>query len=332
MSEYIDSDDPFADFTADDLDSLESAAIQAIRHPLAPRPLPHHSNLHNAPPAPFQDDIFMDSDCGQFNVDEEDLFIAKTSSTPSSISPSIDRSALMAELTALRAETARLNLERDTLETQKYTQEGKMDHLQRMLEKTRTDYESALARLKQSSATEKRNLQSAIADRERKLATLNAEIEFQKNEIREARESATRGQVIRPGHGETSPTKKQGAARVVVGSGVKSPESKARIGIFSAKAFGRDESVGSSKVGGGNLKKRKREESGQITPEPQPSMAVQDETVSEAEINRIVMEKVLRERAAWKSGDERFEVRFGAGNKLTVVDERCAFPSDRRRH
>ena len=313
MSEFFDSDDPFADFTADDLDNLESNAFQATRQPAPPLPPPHHNSLQNVPPISFEDEISIDSDCGQFNVDDEDLFIAQTTPPPPPISSSIDRSVLMTELTALRAETARLKLERDTLETQKYTQDGKMDHLQRMLDKARIDHESALARLKQSSATEQRNLQSAITDRERKIATLNAEIEFQKNEIREARDSAAKGHVIRPVTGETTPTKKPGAARVVVGSGVKSPESKARIGIFSAKAFGKDESIGSSRIGGGNLKKRKREESRQITPDPQAGVVMQDDAVSEAEMNRIVLEKVLRERASWTNEDERFEVLFAKG-------------------
>ena len=73
--------------------------------------------------------------------------------------------------------------------------------------------------------------------------------------------------------------------------------------MFSARAFGKEESVGPGKS---NNKKRKREEPRMITPEP----VIVHEESSEAEINRIVMEKVLRERSTWTVSDERFEVVF----------------------
>ena len=159
-------------------------------------------------------------------------------------------------------------------------------------------------------------MHSTIADRERKLASLNAEIDFQKNEIREARRAGERGMgmVVRPAVGG-SPSRKQGAARVVVGSGVKSPESKARIGIFSSRAFGKEEGVVKGKKDSGGNKKRKREEPRVEVLEtgPEQTVRVQETgagSVSEAEINRIVMDKVLRERASWTNEDERFEVIF----------------------
>ena len=353
MSEYFDSDDPFADLTADDLDNLESAAINATQHPLPPPLPPHHHHHHQYSPQPLpqndfpslDQDIPMDDSCGQFNVDDEDLFLAPTTPPPPPpphLSPSHSShphsSTLLAELTALRAETARLKLERDALETAKFTQDGKLEHLQRTLSKTRLDHDYALTRIKQSLETEKRNLQSTIADRERKLASLSAEIEFQKNEIREARMLAQRGtggtvKMAGGGVGETgSPSKRQGAARVVTGSGVKSPEAKARIGIFSSRAFGREEIVVGKKDGN---RKRKREEPRGEVVEVQPQQIVgRQETgvgaVSEEEINRIVMDKVLRERASWTNEDERFEVDilYLLGFMLMIVDEGCAISSD----
>ena len=51
-------------------------------------------------------------------------------------------------------------------------------------------------------------------------------------------------------------------------------------------------------------KKRKREGEQMITPEP----VVGNGVMSESEINKIVMERVLRERSTWTVSDERFEV------------------------
>src|SRR5208282_5564513 len=90
----------------------------------------------------------------------------------------IDQTALMEELAHLRAETSRLKLEHDKLETLAYTQDGKMDHLQRTLLRTRQDHEAALQRLQRSTDAEKRALQNDLADGERKLNALTADIEF----------------------------------------------------------------------------------------------------------------------------------------------------------
>ncbi len=327
MSEFFDSEDPFADFTADDLNLLEDAALAATQTPLrVPQHLlPRTTSVQNAFPA-VQEEPSMEDDYGQFNVDDDDILLDEAPEAPLPIVSShqsrfptnIDQNALMQELAYLRAETSRLKSERNKLETLAFTQDGKMDHLQRTLLRTRQDHEAALQRLQRSAEAEKRSLQNDLADRERKLNALTADIEFQRNELREARELATRGGVIRPSGVNnnvdllTSPKR---PARVVKGSGVKSPELKTRIGVFSARAFGKEESVGLRK---GNNKKRKREEHRMITPEP----VIVHEEFSEAEINRIVMEKVLRERSTWTASDERFEV-VSPDDGLTTAYARC---------
>lgn len=322
MDDFSDSDDPFADFTNDDLDLLEYTALAETQAP-QPRHLPFlRTRSFQDASHTVKEEPSMEEDYGQFNIDDDDLVLVEAppprpipSPRQSRYPTNIDRIALMEELAHLRAETSRLKLKRDKLETLAYTQDGKMDHLQRTLLRTRQDHEAALHRLQRSADAEKRALQNDLADRERKLNALTADIEFQRNELREARELATRGGVIRPSiannNGEllTSPKR---PARVVKGSGVKSPELKTRIGVFSARAFGTEESVGSGK---NNNKKRKREEPRMITPEP----VVVHEELSEAEINRIVMEKVLQERSIWTISDERFEVVF-TRNKLTIAN------------
>jgi hypothetical protein len=310
MTEYFDSDDPFADFTANDLDTLEKAAIVATQTSQQPvfHPIPRTTSFQDVFPV-VQEELSMEDDYGQFNVDDEDLFIDDNTDPPplpppptlqSRFPTNIDQIALMQELAELRAETSRLKLERDKLETLAYTQDGKMDHLQRTLRKVHADHESVLNRLQKSAEAEKRELQADLADRERKLTALTADMEFQRNELREARELATRGGVVRPGtNGELMSPKR--AARVVKGSGIKSPETKSRIGGVSARAFGREESVVPSGKNGN--KKRKREEPRMETPEP-----VVVKELNEMEINRIVMERVIRERSLWTVSDERFEV------------------------
>ena len=340
MSEYFDSDDPFADLTADDLDILENAAIartqtsqHSLQHqhqqPLLPRP-----RTKNAFPV-LQEEPMMEDDYGQFNVDDEDLFIQddNTCSEPPRPPPppashfptNIDQTALMQELAYLRAETSRLKLERDKFETLTFKQDGRMDHLERALTKTRTDHELILQRLKVAAENEKQLLKLEVEDRERKLKTLSADIEFSKNELREAREIAGRGGIIRPAtnlnngnyNGDVFSSPKK-AARIVKGSGVKSPESKSRIGAFSARAFSKEESVGPARKSNNNdnyNKKRKREEPRMITPEP----VIVSEDLNETEINRIVMEKVLRDRSSWMVSDERFEVCFSKRVVLIIA-------------
>src|SRR5438045_2071480 len=163
-----------------------------------------------------------------------------------------------------------------------------MGHLQRALQKTKADHELVLSRLQRASEAEKQTLKKDLAERDRKLSALTADIEFQKNELREARDLVNRGGgIIRPNqsqNGEISSPKK--AARIVKGSGVKSPEKgKGGIGVFSAaRAFSKEESIGPAKDINYN-KKRKREEPRMITPEPG---VVHSEELSESEINRIV--------------------------------------------
>jgi hypothetical protein len=312
MSDSFDSTDPFADFTAEDLDHLENAALSATQASQSryPPPLPRTISLQNAFPE-VQEESSMEEDYGLFNVDDDYLLVDEVQAPPPIPSPrqsrfptNINQTALMEELAYLRAKTSRLKLERDKLETLAYTQDGKMDYLQRTLLRTRQDHEAALQRVQRSSEAEKRSLQNDLADRERKLNALTADIEFQRNELREARDLATRGAVIRPSitnNNEELLTSPKKPARVVKGSGVKSPELKTRIGVLSARAFGKEESVGLGKI---NDKKRKREEPRMITPEP----VIVHEELSDVEINRIVMEKVLRERSTWTVSDERFEV------------------------
>lgn len=312
MSDSFDSTDPFADFTADDLDLLENAALAATQASQSryPPPLPRTKSFQNAFPE-VQEESSMEDDYGLFNVDDDYLLVDEVQAPPPIPSPhqsrfptNINQTALMEELAYLRAKTSRLKLERDKLETLAYTQDGKMDYLQRTLLRTRQDHEAALQRVQRSSEAEKRSLQNDLADRERKLNALTADIEFQRNELREARDLATRGGVIRPSitnNNEELLTSPKKPARVVKGSGVKSPELKTRIGVLSARAFGNEESVGLGKI---NDKKRKREEPRMITPEP----VIVHEELSDVEINRIVMEKVLRERSTWTVSDERFEV------------------------
>jgi hypothetical protein len=250
----------------------------------------------------------MEDDYGHFNVEDEDLVLVDQTDFPSFPAPtqdhhrpSIANDALLEEVVHLRAETARLKQEREKFETLAYSQEGKMDHLQRTLSKSRAEYEAALSRLQNATETEKRTFQNAIAERDRRLTALTADIEFQRNELREAQELANRGTTIRTTNNihHTSPKR---PARVVKGSGVKSPESKSRIGVFSAIAFGKDEGVLPAKN-----KKRKRGE-----PVAEKSFVMVEESessgLSEGDINRIIMEKVFRERSSWTAADERFEV------------------------
>jgi hypothetical protein len=310
MSEYFDLDDPFEDLTADDFAALDQAALAAtqaapVSQQLHP-PLPRTTSFHDVFP-PVQEQV--EDDYGQFNVDDEDLLFEQLD--PQEIPPRTQPSAahpspnneILEELARLRTETAQLKLERDTYETLAFSQDGKLDHLQRTLSKTRAEHEAALSRLARTSELEKKNLQQDLAERDRKLASLNADIDFQRTELREARELATRREVVRLAvNGEVTSPKR--GARVVRGSGVKSPESKSKIAGLSARAFGREESVVPAKP-----KKRKRDEIPPViverdTPEVTPS------DISDAEINRIVMERVLAERSMWKPLDERFEASF----------------------
>ena len=311
MSEFFDSDDPFADLTADDLDILENEALattQVTRHPPIHQRLPHlHTHPNRAAPpqnafsAAYEEPTIED-DYGQFNVDDEDLLIDTnndTTSEPPAPTPApapnpisrfpsnIDQHALMEELAYLRVETSRLKLERDKYETLAYAQDGKMGHLQRTLHKTKADHELVISRLQRASESEKQALGKDLDDRDRNLSALTADIEFQKNELREARELVNRGGgIIRPNqsqNAEISSPKK--AARIVKGSGVKSPEKgKCSSGVFSAvRAFSKEESIGPAKETNYN-KKRKREEARMITPEP---VVVHSEELSETDINMI---------------------------------------------
>ena len=343
MSDGFDSDDPFADFTAEDFETIEYEAIAATqgvqtappyRPPSRPpyRPpaqhhqqqLQHQQQQQKPPPPPLQPqkqsfnratsfqnpfpiEDSTEDDYNQFNVSDEDLILIDTEDIPLHSQslppvPSPARSALQEELAFLRAETARLKAERDKFETLAFSNDGKMDHLQRTLSKVKLEHETDLQRLRKTAETEKRGLMNEVAERERKLAALTADIEFQRNELREAREMAHRGAgIIRSATGNGEVVSPRKAARVVKGSGVKSPESKSKIGIFSARAFRRDESVMPPKT-----RKRKREEP-MTTPEP---AAVETGVLSETEINKIVMERVLRERSTWTVSDERFEVLY----------------------
>ena len=310
MSEYFDSDDPFDDFTAEDLDTLEHEALAATQGsatnlPLLQRRLPisRSTSFQNAFPA-LQEVPAMEDDYGHFNVDDEGLVLVDPTDFPSFPSAIQDRPRqsnaddLLEELVQLRAETTRLKQERDKFETLAYSQEGKMDHLQRTLTKSRVEHESALLRLQNSTESEKRAFENLIAERDRRLTALTADIEFQRNELREAQELANRGTSIRTTNNIqlTSPKR---PARVVKGSGVKSPESKSRIGVFSAMAFGKEEVLPSKN------RKRKRSE-----PVPEKPFVMMEESsgLSDGEINRIVMERVFRERSSWTTTDERFEV------------------------
>ena len=347
MSEYFDAEDPFADLTADDLSILEQqahAATQASQHSQRQRQPPQQPAKHQHQPAPMrvlvnratsfnqpislvQEDPVTDDDYAQFSIDDQDLIIddsLKQPSTPpaplqrspaylSRFPTNIDQIALMQELASLRAETARLKAERERLETHSFTQDGKLDHLQRTLARTREDHESALARIQRATEADKQALQGELAERDRRLAALSADIEFQKNELREAREMALRGPVVRPpassvvtvtnGEGIVSPRR----PRVVKGSGVKSPE-KSKGGAW---AFGREQ------VGPVENKKRKRDER-MVTPEPITVPVVAVEEINESEITKLVLERVLKERSSWTASDERFQVRscFG-GSRLT---------------
>ena len=329
MSDYFDTDDPFADFTAADLETIEHAAIEATQRsqPVPLRPPPHsiipQRQITRIPsyqptiPIIEEDPTLSDDDYGQFNVDEEDLILDTSNPVdqpllppsqpqppqpPSTSTTSFSSSSLLAELTALRAEIARLKAERDTSETKAYSQDGKLDHLQRTLQRTQADHAAALQRLQNVAETEKRGLREDLAERERRLARISAELEFQKNEVRQARERRDGvvvpvvpvGTVVGGANGEGSPKK----ARVVRGSGVKSPESKSKIGVFSARAFGKEGVVP------GKQKKRKREEE----MEQVIRMQVEQIGISEVEVNRMVMEKIFQGRTLWTSSDERFEV------------------------
>jgi hypothetical protein len=341
MSDGFDSDDPFAGFTAEDFEIIEHEAIAATQGvqrppyeppsrppykppvpdrqqqsqnqqqqqtPALPPPQPQKQSSFNRATSfqnPFPIEDPPEDDYNQFNVSDEDLILIDTEEIPLHSQslppvPSPARSALHQELAFLRAETGRLKAERDKFETLAFSNDGRMDHLQRTLSKVKLDHESTLQKLRNTAETEKRGLMNEVAERERKLAALTADIAFQRNELREAREMASRSVAVSRSvteNGEiVSPRK---AARVVKGSGIKSPESKSKIGVFSARAFGRDESVMAAKT-----KKRKREEP-MITPEP---VGVETTVLSESEINKIVMERVLRERSTWTVSDERFEV------------------------
>ena len=336
MSVSFDAEvDPFAEFTAEDFEVLETNAIQASQSQQpALNPITRqvsfiqHQPYQNVLPK-VEEDSVMDEDYGQFTVDDEDLIIEDQPDTNTNVSAlqtgtldshleriSVDSSSLLQELAHLRAEATRLKQERDKYETQLYNQDGKMDHLQRALQKSKMEHENALQKLHRTADAEKKALQAELNEKERKLARLSGEIEFRKNELREARELATKGPVIRPpgeaygngkdvSHGremgfqgngiELSPKK----ARVARGSGIKSPESKNRI----SRAFGKGEVVTSIRG-----KKRKLEEQ-RVTPEPVVMVEdVKNEVLSEEEINRLVMEKILRDRSVWEVSDERFEV------------------------
>src|SRR5579871_6021394 len=313
MSGNFDSDDLFADFTADDLDHIEQAAIQATQQSqLATVPRQQRGPItritsYQAAITPTEEDPTLDDDYGQFNVDDEDLLFDQDQLAdpplPSPLSQPVPPSShgeLLAEVTRLRAETARLKAERDKFETKAYSQDGKLDHLQRTLSRTQNEHMAALQRLTNASETEKKALKEELSERERRLARLTAELEFQKSEIREAREKrngvsypviGTASVIV---NGDGSPKK----ARVVKGSGVKSPEAKSRIGVSAARAFGK-EGVASAKE-----KKRKREEEAQEILVPMQL----DPVVSETEISRLVMEKLIQNRSLWTITDDRFEV------------------------
>ena len=336
MSESFDAEDPFADLTADDLSILEQqahAATQVSQHSQRQRQPPPQPAKHQPPPAPVrvlvnratsfnrrishvQEDPITGDDYAQFSIDDQDLIIddslnePPTPPAPPQLSPAylsrfptnIDQIALMQELASLRAETARLKAERERLETHSFTQDGKVDHLKRTLARTREDHESALARIQRTTEAEKRVLHGELAERDRRLAALSADIEFQKDELREAREMA-RGPVVRPpassvvtatnGEGVVSPRR----PRVVKGSGIKSPE-KSKAGAW---AFGREH------VGPVENKKRKREER-MVTPEAVTPPVVAVEELNESETTKLVLERVLKERSAWTASDERFQV------------------------
>jgi hypothetical protein len=306
MSEHFDSDDPFADFTAADLDNIEHAAMQATQNsqpaPIVRAQRPLNRATSYQPPIAERDETLGD-DYGQFNVDDQDLVLDDAPPDPPLASPSqappSSHSALLSELSRLRAEAARLKAERDKFETKAYSQDGKLDHLQRTLSRTQNEHNAALQRLANVNDAEKRALREEIDERERRLARIVAELEFQKSEAREARERrngvavsvppAIPGNVVV--NGEGSPKK----ARVVRGSGIKSPESKSRIGVAAARAFGKEVV---------QQKKRKRDE--QVTEVAVPMQV--EEKVSESEINRLVVEKIIQSRSMWSPTDERFEV------------------------
>jgi hypothetical protein len=302
MSEYFDSDDPFADLTADDLSILEQAAHAATqpsqssqrqRQPPQLQQSQLQQPLPPIPPAPSAED-----DYAQFNVDEEDLILDPPSHIPlhplSRYPPTIDQIALLEELASLRAQTTFLKTEHQHLQTRTFTQDGKLEHLARTLARAREEHESALARVSRAADAEKRKLEDELAERERRVAALQADVEFQRSELREARQ--LRG-VVRPpntstngGNGGVVEMGSPRRARVVKGSGVKSPEAKSRV----TRAFAREGVVGAAK-------KRKREERME-TPEP---VVVE---VNEGEITRLVLERVLKDRSSWTPSDERFQV------------------------
>lgn len=317
MSDIFDSDDFFVDITADELDALEWSAIQATQ-PSVLQQLPYQRHQSDPRPqaASFQyvavaeENTSMEDDYVQFNADDEFVIDDEHESTDVPFLPSQPQhtvssheSALIEELAALRAEKTRLKLERDKYETLAFSQDGKLDHLNRTLAKGRAEYEAALDRLKRAAETERRTLQADLADRDRKLAGLSADIEFQRNELRQAREQARDGGVSRSTTTNSEPmTPKK--AKVVKGSGVKSPEARSRIGVMSARAFGKEESVVST-----TQKKRKHEEA-RVTPD----RIFPVEEVSEVEINRIVIERIICDRASWTISDERFEVALSRSN------------------
>lgn len=287
MSEFFDADDPFAELTADDLSLLEQAA-HAATQPSQSSQRQRRPPQDQLPPPSAEDEY------AEFNVDEEDLILDPPSRRlpPASLSrfpTNIDQIALLEELASLRAQTAHLKSEHEDLQTRTFTQDGKLDHLARTLARAREEHESALARVARAAEAEKRTLEGELAERERRVAALTADIEFQRNELREARQ--LKGVVRPPSTGGVVEMGSPRRARVVKGSGVKSPEAKSRV----TRAFAREGVVGAAK-------KRKREERME-TPEP-----VVVEEVSEGEITRLVLERVLKERSSWTPSDERFQV------------------------
>jgi len=328
MADHFDSDDPFADLTAADLDSIENAAIQATqpsqpppsrpppaRHAVAPKGQQRILNRTRAPPpSRIEESPALEDDYSQFNVDDEDLSLEQQQPDdplPTALSqPPSSYAALLAELNVLRLETARLKSERDKFETKAYSQDGKLDHLQRTLSRTLSEHNAALQRLANANEAEKRALRNEVEERERRLARVNAELEFQKSEARQAVER--RNGVVRTSVGigvpgvsavvdaEGSPKK----ARVVKGSGVKSPESKSRIGVHAARAFGR-ESVQQR----GKRKREDREQMQEDMLAREMSVPMQIEpSLSEVDVNRLVMEKIIQHKSMWATTDERFEV------------------------
>ena len=298
MSDYLDLEDPFADFTQDEWETLESYAIAATQSSQSPAQRSPSARVASfqTPFPPVQEEPTIDEDYEQFNVDDEDLLFEEAPADPLAHQPATQpQSFLLSQFNSLNAEIIRLKAERDKFETLAYNQDGKVDHLQKSLAKARTEHAAAINRITQTSEAEKGKLLNDIAEMEAKMRALSAEVEFQKSELQQAREKDVG--VIRVGTASaTMPEASPKRARVVKGSGIKSPE-KGKIG--GAQAFAKDEPIGNLKE-----KKRKREEPLKMNvPSSQLAMNGKPDEWASTEI----LELIVRRGRCGRS-DGRFEV------------------------